>query len=79
MGETDDISQAERMINHTHVFDLFGYAEEASEEEFILAARLLQQSWGIALARALPEARFDISLATSEREYGPVVTFCRVR
>lgn len=75
----DDLSSIERMINHAHVYDLFGQASDASEEEFLLVAKLMQRTWFIALSLAFPDSQFDVLLSNSEQDYGPTITFQKIR
>lgn len=44
-----DISAVEKMLNHVHIYDVFGYAENVTKEEFLQVAILLQRSWNITL------------------------------
>lgn len=72
-----DISKVEKMMNHIHIYDVFGYAEDVTDEEFLQVAKLLQRSWSIALLTVFPNDQFAVSLQSSERDYGPVVSFYR--
>lgn len=73
-----DISKVEKMMNHIHVYDVFGYAKNATEEEFLQVAILLQRSWTIALSTVFPNDHFDVTLRNSNKDYGPVVDFYRI-
>ena len=79
IGKLRDISEVEKMLNHIHVYDVFGYAQDATDEEFLQVAKLLQRSWTIALSTVLPNFRFDVTLRNSVEDYGPVVGFHRIR
>lgn len=70
-----DISEVEKMMNHTHVYDVFGYTKDATDEEFLQVAKLLQKTWAIALSTVFPNNNFDVTLQNSDQDYGPVVGF----
>lgn len=74
-----DISAVEKMLNHVHVYDVFGYAEGVTEEEFLQVAILLQRSWNIALDTVFPNGHFDVTLSNSDQDYGPIVSFVKKR
>lgn len=73
-----DISKVEEMMNHIHVYDVFGYAKDATDEEFLQVAKLLQRSWAIALSTVFPNKKFEVTLQNSDQDYGPVVSFNRI-
>ena len=75
----DDLCAVEQMINHVHVYDVFGNAPNATEEEFVQAARLIHKTWEIALSVTFPDDNFDVNWHASDADYGPTVTFRKVR
>lgn len=73
-----DLHAVERMINHTHLYDLFdGCVEEVDDRVFEQLAEVLVFSWKLILENKFPDRRFDVKISNSEQEYGPVVTFCQ--
>lgn len=76
-----DIAAIERMVNHTHLYDLFPRADD--EELALLRYEHVAQSligcWEGALRRAFPDRSFAFSYATEPDEYGPTITFWQVR
>ncbi|WP_240915812.1 hypothetical protein [Metapseudomonas otitidis] len=74
-----DLHAVERMINHTHLYDLFdGCVEDVDDRVFEQLAEVLAFSWKLILENKFPDRRFDVKISNSEQEYGPVVTFCQV-
>lgn len=73
-----DLHAVERMINHTHLYDLFdGCVEDVDDRVFEQLAEVLAFSWKLILENKFPDRRFDVKISNSEQEYGPVVTFCQ--
>lgn len=75
LEKLNDVSEVEKIINHTHIYDVFLYAKDATDEEYLQVAKLLQRSWTIALATVFPNKMFDVTLHNSDQDYGPIVSF----
>lgn len=74
-----DLSAIEKVMNHIHVYDIFGYSSESTDEEFLQVANLLRRSWSISLAVSFPNYLFDVTLQNTDQDYGPVVSFYKKR
>ncbi len=75
--ELKNLTAVERMLNHVHVYDVFGNADNATEEEFLQVAKLLHRTWDFSLSKVFPEHQFDVDIYNSEQDYGPTITFSK--
>lgn len=73
-----DRSQIESMINHVHVYDLFTSDAEITECSFEAFARVLANTWDIALKSSFEDRKFEVVVQNAEQDYGPTVTFSTV-
>ncbi|WP_395502335.1 hypothetical protein [Ectopseudomonas mendocina] len=77
MAKMDGVtSSVERILNHTHMYDIFGGCEDdVSDLIFEQLGRVIAFSWGQALKKNFPEKIFCVDFSFSDTDYGPVVTF----
>lgn len=69
-------SAVEKMINHTHVYDLFGsIADNVSDSVFNQLCIVMKCSWRMTLKEVFPEKEFIIESSNDDAEYGPTLTF----
>lgn len=70
-----NISDIEKMINHVHVYDLFGHAENISDEVFLEIGKQIALSWKMYLQYLFPSNSFIVDFNDGSDDYGPTVTF----
>lgn len=72
----DKRQQAERLVNHLHIYDLFSedHPNTSLEVEENLA-RTLVKSWSCAAKVQFPEVHFSFDFRTEPEAYGPTITF----
>jgi hypothetical protein len=71
-----NMTSVERLMNHTHLYDLFsGCLEDVSDAIFLQLAEVLAVSWRLVLKDKFAEVDFSVNVTCSDRDYGPVVTF----
>lgn len=71
-----DLRATERMINHTHLYDVFdGCSEDVDDRVFNQLAEVMALSWRLVLGSKFPERKFIVEVSNSDQDYGPVVTF----
>lgn len=75
-AELENKVAVEKMINHTHVFDLFYEDEILDEEAYALFAETLARTWELALSVAFAGRSFQLIVSKADDDYGPTVTFC---
>lgn len=75
-----DRGRIERMINHTHVYDLFATraGDYTHPDVWEYLGRTLLACWRCALAAAYPGRTFEFFYATEPDDYGPTLSFCQV-
>ncbi|WP_252091242.1 hypothetical protein [Pseudomonas sp. MWU13-3659] len=75
-----DKSGVERMLNHTHLYDVFsGCGSSVNEAVFEQLSKVLAMSWRMVLKDRFPDRTFQVEAINSDQEYGPVVVFHQVR
>lgn len=75
-----DKAGVERMLNHTHLYDVFsGCGSAVDEVVFEQLSNVLAMSWRMVLKAQFPDRSFHVEAINSEQEYGPVVTFHEMR
>ncbi len=75
-----DKAGVERMLNHTHLYDVFsGCGSSVDEVVFEQLSNVLAMSWRMVLKAKFPDRRFHVEAINSDQEYGPVVTFHEMR
>jgi hypothetical protein len=73
-----NIASVERLMNHTHMYDLFsGCSEDVSDAIFLQLAEVLAVSWRLVLKDKFTHVDFSVDVTCSDRDYGPIVTFYR--
>jgi hypothetical protein len=66
----------QKMINHTHIYDMFDACTEAvGEEIFEQLAHAVATSWRIVLNAKCPEIDFVVDVSNTDQDYGPTITF----
>lgn len=71
-----DLRATERVINHTHLYDVFGgCTEDVDDRVFEQLAEVMALSWRLILCDRFPGKKFEVEASKSDQEYGPVVTF----
>ncbi|WP_340146342.1 hypothetical protein [Pseudomonas poae] len=74
-----DLQATEKMINHTHLYDVFdGYSEDVDDKVFEQVAEVVALSWRLVLANNYPKKKFNVEVSSSDQDYGPVVSFYQV-
>ncbi|WP_434673526.1 hypothetical protein [Pseudomonas sp. R1-15] len=74
-----DLQATERMINHTHIYDVFeGCSEDVDDRVFEQLAEVIALSWRLVLREKFADKDFSVVVSNSDQEYGPVVTFFQV-
>lgn len=74
-----DLQATEKMINHTHLYDVFeGCSEEVDDKVFEQLAEVFAFSWRLLLDKKFPDKNFKVEVSNSDQDYGPVVTFYQV-
>jgi len=75
--DRDDI---ERMINHTHVYDLFaGHGGTRTDERvWEYLGRALPACWRCALSTVYPSRAFAFDYGSEPEDYGPTISFWQV-
>lgn len=77
IGQFDgDLQETEKMINHTHLYDVFdGCSEEVDNRVFEQLAEVLALSWRLVLSEKFPEKKIKVEILNSDQDYGPIITF----
>jgi hypothetical protein len=78
IAELDGNRQSiERVINHTHIYDLFHDPVDTPSRLYIAEqlALMLRFTWSLVLAHGFPQRRFAFEYGTEPDEYGPTITF----
>lgn len=71
-----DLQATEKMINHTHLYDVFdGCSEDVDDRVFEQLAEVVALSWRLVLSDKFPQKKFNVVVSNSDQDYGPVVTF----
>ncbi|QJI32078.1 hypothetical protein HKK55_26365 [Pseudomonas sp. ADAK18] len=74
-----DLQATEKMINHTHLYDVFdGCSEDIDDSVFEQLAEVVALSWRLVLSNKFPERKFNVEVSNSDQDYGPVVTFYEI-
>ncbi|WP_164487536.1 hypothetical protein [Pseudomonas sp. R3-18-08] len=74
-----DLQATEKMINHTHLYDVFeGCSEDVDDRVFEQLAVAVALSWRLVLSDKFPGRKFTVDISNSDQDYGPVVTFWQV-
>lgn len=74
-----DLQAVEKMINHTHLYDVFdGCSEDVDDRVFAQLSEVVALSWRLVLNNKFPERKFNVDVSNSDQDYGPVVTFYQV-
>ena len=75
-----DREDMERMINHTHVYDLFAQhaGDDTHPDVWEYLGRTLLACWRCALGAAFPGRTFEFFYGAEPDEYGPTISFCQV-
>lgn len=74
-----DTNKVEEIINHTHLYDVFGGCKGAVEDAiFEQLSEVIALSWRLVLKEKFPEKKFFVESSNSDQDYGPVVTFYQV-
>ncbi|MCU7612974.1 hypothetical protein N0B16_00835 [Chryseobacterium sp. GMJ5] len=69
-----DIQEVEKVINHLHIYDLFGHFNEVIDEAiFLEIASQIKLSWEFYLKYKFPVKEFVIDF--NKNDYGPTITF----
>lgn len=69
-----DIRSVENMINHIHIYDIVG-GDDINEVEFEIVGDIFFKSLSVCLKYCFPSIDFDVSISSSDEDYGPTVTF----
>ncbi|WP_447754790.1 hypothetical protein [Pseudomonas nicosulfuronedens] len=71
-----DVAEVERILNHTHVYDIFsGCPDDVEELVFEQLSEAIAVSWRLILRDKFPSKDFIVEATSSEQQYGPIVTF----
>lgn len=70
-----DITAVEKIINHQHVYDLFGMTDKIKETSFEGVANLMAQTLRLALRDSFPDRSFNVYVSSTDQDYGPIVCF----
>lgn len=70
-----NIPEVEKVLNHVHVYDLFGYSEEIDEDVFLEIGQQMALSWKMHLKHRFPSRSFVVHFNDGSDDYGPTVTF----
>ncbi|MGY2173830.1 hypothetical protein [Pseudomonas azotoformans] len=74
-----DVVAVEKLLNHMHLYDVFGGCNDRVEEAvYEQLCRIVAQSWRMVLLSQFPERTFCVQAIVSDQEYGPMVTFSQV-
>ncbi|WP_238337669.1 hypothetical protein [Pseudomonas sp. SWRI51] len=74
-----DLQATERMINHTHIYDVFeGCSEDVDDRVFEQLAEVIALSWRLVLREKFADKVFSVVVSNSDQDYGPVVTFFQI-
>ncbi|PAU59238.1 hypothetical protein [Pseudomonas sp. PICF141] len=74
-----DIGAVERMLNHTHLYDVFaGCTDKVDDVVFEQLCEIVALSWRLVLKDKFPNRLFSVEVSNSDQDYGPVVTFFQV-
>ncbi|WP_140919016.1 hypothetical protein [Limnobaculum xujianqingii] len=72
----DENSLIEKMLNHIHIYDLFGSnADDVTDSIFEQICDVLKCSWGMTLKQLFPTKTFNLESSGSDVGYGPTLTF----
>lgn len=77
--EAESFEQFERDFNLVRIYELFPHATVDDEASFDLAGLLLKRGWEITLAAMLPDIEHEVVFSNSDKDYGPTITFFRIR
>ncbi|KAB2721485.1 hypothetical protein [Brucella intermedia] len=77
--EAESCEQFEKDFNLVRIYELFSHAEVEDEASFNLAGLLLKRAWEITLAAMLPDIKHEVICSNTDKDYGPTITFCRIR
>lgn len=79
LAASGDISEAERMLNHVLMYDVFSHCtDQVSESIFLQVCNVIELAWRMVLKEKFPEKTFCVEAENSEQNYGPVITFYQV-
>lgn len=68
--------EVEKIVNHIHVYDIFdGCQEDVRDDIFEQLAKIISFSWKIALQESFPGVIFSVEVFSSDKTYGPEITF----
>lgn len=73
--ELGDIIAVEKILNHQHVYDLFGTTGEITEASFERVANLMAQTLRLTLRDSFPGSSFNVYVSNTDQDYGPIVGF----
>lgn len=74
-----DVSEVEKILNHTHVYDVFsGCTDDVDDLVFEQLSKVIAVSWRLVLKDKFPSKDFIVEATFSEQQYGPIVTFFQV-
>jgi len=74
-----DVRAVERLLNHTHMYDIFSSCSQGvSDEIFLQLADAVAVSWRLVLRDKFPEKNFSVEVSNTEQDYGPTVTFYQI-
>lgn len=71
-----DAREVEKVINHTHLWELFDPVEEIENQALEMLARQMAICWRVKAESEFPGRRFD---AVVTNDYGPTVTISSVK
>lgn len=73
-----DGAAVEAVVNHLHVWDLFGVNGEAEEEAAVFLASTIAETWHAAASKRFPGTSFTVSMSNEAEDYGPTVTLTSI-
>lgn len=70
----NDRTAMEKMINHTHIYDIFSNCTDKIEDTiFEQVGQLLQSSWSNFFCKQFPEKTIIVEYSHTESDYGPIL------
>ena len=74
----DDVSAAEAVVNHVHLWDVFSPNEEREYAALSEFAHRMAQIWRACLRETFPNRQFEVTVSDDPSDYGTTVTFASV-
>ncbi|MFK3774463.1 hypothetical protein [Pseudomonas sp. NPDC089406] len=74
-----DMRAVERVVNHTHMYDVFACCKDDVEDIIYLQlAEIIAVSWRLVLKQKIPDRDFIVNVSNTDQDYGPTIELFQV-